>query len=444
MMRQPDSLQTYAHILQHVGWDPSALRFRRQFEVRTNPESETMPARLVSLMQESLPIASLFVIDGVRLPSGITLYQRFLDMSIEGRLGLRAAAHFSPAPYLLIASPYECFLYETQGEELLLSATSPEDSAMRIFSHFDASGTCPDSLERIPRRNSQQWGKELADWLNIWCVKLGRSARIAPAVMRSLLLHWLIAWKDTLATTADRVPDNMNAIVLAADDPSIASASKPSPADYYNQHVLSITARMPFGIFLAFAEMEQRLWNDESIADLLSDFLAEARLLSRSKFLSANVLYALTSDKTENKSWKKSLTEFAKTESKLTRTDLTILEPVCVNVAEEGYGWGLRLIEDLVRYWLEQNLQRKKDVEHLGGLNVQLDLFARSPAGLNAAGFLDNVLTFVVSNCFRGKVASAEERFNFALLVSLKLYELAEAYSLPLGSFPEINSIFDE
>lgn len=442
-MRQPDSLQTYMHLLQRVGWDPSALKPQRHLSIRPSLESEAVPARLVSLMRGEESIATLFVIDGVRLPSGMTLSQRFLDMTIEARLGLRAAALLAPAPYVLIASPYECFLYEAETEELLLSSTTPEDSAARIFSLFNASEQISDALDRIPRRNSEQWGKDLGDWLRVWSVKIGRAGRVPADVMKPLLAHFLLAWKNTLSTVNNQAPDPMNATIDATVDPAEGSALTPSPQRFYQQHVRPINQIFQFGIFQAYAEREEALWKDESIAPLLAGFLAEARLLSRTKYASGNLVHAFATAKTEHKSWLKLLSHDPKAGRRLHRKELNVVDAVTVDLAEDGYGWALAMLQDLVLYLIKETIPAKEAVKHQDMPGLQLDIFAPPPSGVGQDGTLEDILTYVVAHCFRARVPSAAERYNLALLVSAKLMELAESNLLPLNPMPMLDNIFD-
>jgi hypothetical protein len=122
---------------------------------------------------------------------------------------------------------------------------------------------------------------------------------------------------------------------------------------------------------------------------------------------------------------------------------LTILDPICADVQAEGYGWTLGLLEELVRYWIEENLRRKEEAEKKGPLGIQLDFFAPPPVGLHPHGYIEDILRFVVAHSFRIKTRSAEERFLAGLLVAMKLLELSQDYELPLGRFESIDAIFE-
>ncbi len=441
-MRQPDSLQTYMHLLQQAGWEPTSFRIAPSIELQIEPDSPPLPARILSVVQENETVLSLVVIDGLRLPSHLSLYQRYLDFTIEGRLALRAAHRLAPANFCIVASPYECFLYDTQTEEMLLSATSPEEAGGRIFSLFEPQALANGSLDRLPRRNAQQWGKDLGHWITIWAGKLGRLSRISPERLRSVLALWVLGWRDTLSLAPDRTPDGVGVILEPASNPVIAIARHPNSADFYQRHMVGIVERFPFGIFKAFEPLTQQFWTDESITPVVNSFLAEARLLSRSKFLSHNALYAFTNATTEKKSWRKAITEDVRISASLRRKDLIIQEPIVTDIGEAGYGWGIALLEDILVYWLEELIKRKKHPAKGPG-GVQLDLFAPTPWGVNAQGELENILLFIVGHCFRIKTHSADERFLASLLVALKLYDIAELYALPLGRFDPIDNIYD-
>jgi len=441
--RQPEPLHTYADLIHQAGWDPTSLRLRKKLEMRVGSRSEPVPGKLLGLFHEGTLAAAVAVLEGVRFPSGVTLFHRFLDMTLEGRLCLRAAAALAPAPFVFVASPYECFLYDSAAEELLLSATSPEESAARIFSRFTPEAYADGALDRIPRRSPQQWGKDLADWLRVWGAKLGRASRMSPETLSALQRHWTLAWKEALTTREAKASDSLGVTVLAANDPCEAAAGQPDPAEFYARHIVAVSERFPIGMFKAYAERERVFWHDENVLPLLTEFLAEARLLSKSKFRVENALFAFTDEETENKSWKAALTQEARIGQRLQRDDLTIHGAVSVEIGQSGYGWALALLECLVRYWIEENLRRKEEAERRGPLGVQLDLFAPPPSGLHPKGYLDDVLLFALTHAFRVRTRSAEERFLAALLVAMKTMELSEDYSLPLGKFPKLDAIFE-
>ncbi|MCX7016328.1 MAG: hypothetical protein NTW86_27860 [Candidatus Sumerlaeota bacterium] len=441
--RQPDPVQTYIQLVHGAGWDPTALKPRRKVELRLDAEAEPVPGRLLSLHHEGAPVAALFVLEGVRFPSGETLYQRYLDMTSEGRLCLRAAAALAPAPYVFVASPYECMLYDAATEELLQCATSPEESAARIFSRFTPEAYANGALDGIPRRTPRQWGKDLWDWLRVWHVKIGRASRTPSDILTGLLQHWLLAWKDALTPGRARASDSLGIVVEAADDPCAVNAAPLDPAQFHAQHVAAVSERFPMGIFKAMEARERSLWRDEVAASTLTTFLAEARLLSRSKFRVANALYALTDEKTESKSWKAALTQEARIARLLLREDLTIHDAVAADIRQNGYGWALTLFEDLVRYWIEENLKRKELAEERGPLGVQLDLFAPPPAGLHPMGYLQDVLLFALTHAFRLRTRDADERLLAGLLLAMKTLELSEDYSLPLGRFEKFDRVFE-
>ncbi len=165
--------------------------------------------------------------------------------------------------------------------------------------------------------------------------------------------------------------------------------------------------------------------------------------MSRSKFRVDNALYAFTGEETENKSWKAALTQKEEVGKRLERHDLTIYDPVTVDIGESGFGWMLTLLESLTRYWIEENLRRKEDLKREGSLSLQLDLFAQEPSGLHRRGYLDDILLFTLTHSYRVKTSSVEERFLAGLLIAMKAMELAEAYSLPLTQFDKIDSIFE-
>ncbi|OPZ19648.1 MAG: hypothetical protein BWZ10_00882 [candidate division BRC1 bacterium ADurb.BinA364] len=428
----------YAEMLKKAGWPADAIHSRGDLEMRVL-ERPASAAHLYEIRRGGRPIVSIAVLEKTRFPSGVALYRQYLDAIPEGRLCLGALRRLSPASKALLLTEYECCLYDLANEELLVSTISPEETEARVISALAPGALDGGYWESLPRRGAMQWGKDLGAWMRVWSAKIGRQARMPPDALLAMIAHWLMAWRHA------KFADGEWPGVEIAIGSGMASARlvRLTPAQFLEQRLGAVRRRFPFGIFKAYARREDEMWTNLEARGVLSDFLAEAVCISAGKLESKNALWAFSDEALEHNAWKAALTQDLRVGRLLRRDDLTITDPIVADVAQSGYGWPLTLIEELTRYWIEENLKRKAEIERRGPIGLQLDFLRAEPAGLHPQGYIADVAQYALINSFRVRTRTAEDRIALGALIAMKMMELCERYVLPLGDCPGIDAVFD-
>jgi hypothetical protein len=170
---------------------------------------------------------------------------------------------------------------------------------------------------------------------------------------------------------------------------------------------------------------------------------SEINQIASGKFSLDAFLFAFGEERLLHQSWKTDFTTRAiKLNEALVQSDATIYEPYVVDLEEVGYGWMLRVFEEMVQHWRSHN-RRIHEAHSLGRpTTVQPDIFQPLHPSVRPDGTISDVINYTLSAAFRVRVRGADQAETALFLLCAKILSLCKQLKIPLKPLDHIERIF--
>jgi hypothetical protein len=179
--------------LRHLGWS-KALE-REAHPLRSRRASSPAPGWwVVEGHKEEAVLLALAAPSEKGLTSPSRLYTQFEDLGSEVRELLDWWRDNPPVPdYLVLADEKHTLLLDVANEQYLAACEEAEDISELVLPHLNYRDVVRGSLANAPRRSTEEWGKELAGWVNHWTATIGAATGLERSRAREFVLALLLA-----------------------------------------------------------------------------------------------------------------------------------------------------------------------------------------------------------------------------------------------------------
>ena len=391
------------------------------------------------------------------LPNPDRQFARYLDCPRKIRQALDVINADGWLDFCLISDNRREYWYDALNDACMGAYTDQETlahgpSRMRekIWPRLTPDCARQGKLEAILHRPSQALGDELSSWLTLWINEMGGAAEDAgiggqtlwPDINR-LFLTFLLIMKTIGHGDARRPIADAWSALLMADEDDLVVAFLDSLTVLLGQmgrrHPSRLTADAAgqWALVKALADARPRL---------IRRLAEELPALSNRKLTTEALVEALGDPQIEMGAWRQALTiPCEELERALHVEGRHILNPLRIQVDQDGQGWLMRCARWATRYW-RQKIEAEADwrgvrvfqspdqddlmdpeARATRELHWQLDMTMPWPLGVNPDGRVINIMEYALGNSLRIDAEKPLSRFISELLIyALVLEETCE------------------
>jgi hypothetical protein len=434
-----EKLTSFLHSL---GWSHEEIGDPQRLRIRRSGVQLLFSTRQLSL--DSNPIVMLAHLGRRTLPAYRDLYQKYLDTSFSARALIENLSGELAIPYLMLFdTKLRTYFYDVPREEILFYADQEKEFAEKILPHLDQKLVSTGALERVPRKSPERHGRELAEWVNLWSAELGSKTEASRRLMRLWFQKVILLKYYELVLGG--VGQKRTTLQFLRDPGRLRQKTRHllSPITFLHRKLDSLYARYHMPFFNLTHDERRLLRRLDRLRSKSYLLFSEINQIATAKFSLDSFLFAFGDERLLHQSWKTDFTTRAiKLSEALIQSDAVIYEPYVVQLEEVGYGWMLRVFEEIVEHWRSHN-RRIREAQSLGRFpTLQPDIFQPLHPSVAPDGTISDVINFTLSSAFRVRVQNADQAETALFLLCAKILSLSKQFKIPLKPLDNIESVF--